>query len=452
MFFFGVLREWLNLLVRSIESPDTRWNGIRITVEVVGPILLIHVLPGLLVRRAGPWALVLSYGTVPWYLFVRDYPVAAAQLYAKVPKAIKCCVAKIRTAAHRALVQAVRRGAQWYASESGQKIAQPARKAGDAVAQLFLPLVSIFVVPVLLLCLLMELTIYCSFLFLVASTWGVVYFELLKAICKRSAQSSTPPTLDQHLRDVAQQQYATCKPLPHLQKKFDTLAAKPHTAGLVPLLPAFRPSWSTLTEADAPYLVRYSKHCAFLSLPASTWKDIEQGWRVALHEQIRLLIREELARRPPSSDIEPLTVSHSVYELAGIAVRLLLPLPCLQPLSRPFRFGAFLPFLVTYPIAHVIRKRTTPSFPPNYSCPTSLHRTGAVPAFSHSLYAFTVTAQTSQVSPQDFSDLFAASLRLAAAETVACRAERLSHEAILNAVLVWKVRKTEEEERRLERE
>ncbi|GAA5842719.1 hypothetical protein JCM11251_002332 [Rhodosporidiobolus azoricus] len=117
--------------------------------------------------------------------------------------------------------------------------------------------------------------------------------------------------------------------------------------------------WLDLLQADEEYLAVCVDYHVAVGTGQPTWGTIPIGLLLHANQTLVNLLQDELLRHPSSPITKVVSFRNVRLELAGIIIKYFFPLPHLQRLSRPFRFEAFLPFLITYPSMQLV----PPTFP-----------------------------------------------------------------------------------------
>ncbi|GAA6026888.1 hypothetical protein JCM8097_005936 [Rhodosporidiobolus ruineniae] len=288
--------------------------------------------------------------------------------------------------------------------------------------------------PTIFLIGLLETVFYVSAAILLASIWATVYLETANVVF-----NSFKPKRRQHeLRDLAAHDGQATRHFERLRSKFNHASLQPEVT--LVLEDIVCPRWLALRNADDGYLSDYTEYWRQLSSVPSALPGVHSDVYKSAATSLISVLEEELSDRPPSRSIDPRSFRHRVAELAGIVLKYLLPFSSFKHLHRPFRLRAFLPFLVTYPGMRFIRTSTW-----NYQLSDQLLGGEAV-AFTVALYNFLLASQRTQpaLTKQQVSDALGGYLRMASARIEAVKAEEKAHEAILDAVLVWKARREDE--------
>ncbi|GAA6000999.1 hypothetical protein JCM10207_007367 [Rhodosporidiobolus poonsookiae] len=262
-----------------------------------------------------------------------------------------------------------------------------------------------------------ELLFYLTFLLLIAASWGVIYYELWKAISRRFSPFNQELSIGAHLKRLARHHIHTASAYSASRAQFDLVG---------PVQPA--PLSAALERVEKP------------------WRALEQ-LKTAQLLPIALALESILEERPNASLLFSTSFKLTIYEMAGIFSRYLLPLPCLKHLFRPFRLAIIVPFLMTYPV-FLLSMYTTGG-------PGAVLSAGPAPtdnslaSFDNAAFAVVAWAHWAGLTASQASKLLHAQLRVYTTHRAAVQAEKRAHEAILDAVLGWKAYKLElERERR----
>ncbi|GAA6001014.1 hypothetical protein JCM10207_007374 [Rhodosporidiobolus poonsookiae] len=293
--------------------------------------------------------------------------------------------------------------------------------------------------------------LFCStFLLLVAASWAVIYYELWKAISRRFSPFNQELSIGAHLKRLARHHIRTASAYTASRARLD-LVAPVQSAPLFAALERLEEPSSALEQLATAQLLSYGVYCrSKLPRPSGLLWDrldfLQQG-----RSSIALALESILEERPDASLLFSTSFKLTIYQMAGIFARYLLPLPCLRHLFRPFRLAIIVPFLMTYP-GFLLSMYTTGG-------PGAVLSAGPAPtdnslaSFDNAAFAVVAWAHWAGLTASQAPKLLHAQLRVYTTHRAAVQAEKRAHEAILDAVLGWKAYKLElERERRNKQE
>ncbi|GAA6001116.1 hypothetical protein JCM10207_007419 [Rhodosporidiobolus poonsookiae] len=213
------------------------------------------------------------------------------------------------------------------------------------------------------------------------------------------------------------------RPLPSLEQLSPYLIHSMFGNKLQELLFSLRQKWRVLLHADLGEATRAHAHLLKMARTFHT-DEREVAVLLATEKVLEQLIGLRSGYR------EPVTFAAVVDELAATLFNIL-PFACLKHLARPVTLHAFLPLLITYPGYRYLtmRERECWSWP----------RTD--PYDEVARFAFLL----SKMDDPTLVWFVTAFLEAEQVDELAANAERLSHNAILDAVLAWKARKLDAE-------
>ncbi|BGP13996.1 hypothetical protein JCM10213_005582 [Rhodosporidiobolus nylandii] len=285
-----------------------------------------------------------------------------------------------------------------------------------------------------------EAFFYASPILLLAAISAVIVYEVLNAYRGRRYAAVEHAKM---LRKLALEQAATNKRSLDFMQDIGhlLLADRPRDYHLLRGLRDLSEPWLALLSRDAEFLSAFLDKSRAMSARArqQDQRDLDVLF-TALADSVEPFIVDPMAKQ---RDL----LFEDIYELAGILVNYAFPLSCLQHLSRPFRKTAFLPFLLTYPGTLLCRRLCRPPQPVEFD----LQHPVVGPVWSKALVVV-VAAQQAGLPPDRVGLYVRAQTSAVPARVAAVKAERLSHQAILDAVLAWKARKNDELKRRFKRE
>ncbi|GAA6000988.1 hypothetical protein JCM10207_007362 [Rhodosporidiobolus poonsookiae] len=283
-----------------------------------------------------------------------------------------------------------------------------------------------------------EVTAYLSVVTLLIGTSSVVVYEFCSTFRRSNRVRLATKRAFAHVRKVtaltAQEMVLSAK-LASAEAFLDNAAAQlpdpPRFSSLMKRLLPLATPWGRIIHAD-PSAV----DAAWASLQRrSEWFKTQESLST-LHAAAADTLKDRVHLHRGYR--EPLTFKATIYELAGIAIGIF-RLPRLQHLARPWQFTPFLPFLVTYPGYSLLTRyvNSTEHVPFFRGLSDSADVESLVDVlFNIEVYAPRMPLPTLQ------SFLSAFLVTQHGAEPVS-KAERLSHDAILDAVLDWRLRQLE---------
>ncbi|GAA6001118.1 hypothetical protein JCM10207_007420 [Rhodosporidiobolus poonsookiae] len=182
-----------------------------------------------------------------------------------------------------------------------------------------------------------------------------------------------------------------------------------------------RKTWHVLLRADLPVARRAHRLLLQKAQREIDWWNDTQAQTILL--TAAEVLEESMTAKPGYGD--RITFSSTVDELVGLLARIL-PFPSLKHLARPFSFQPFLPLLLTYPGLQYLVTNWPPWMQATPALFLHIRRLGAM---LHGL------------GDQAVVSLIKEFLEAEQVDELATKAERLSHDAILDAVLAWKANK-----------
>ncbi|GAA6000987.1 hypothetical protein JCM10207_007361 [Rhodosporidiobolus poonsookiae] len=229
-----------------------------------------------------------------------------------------------------------------------------------------------------------ELIFYVSFLSYLAAIWGVIYYEIAKAGMRRMCRNK-PSMWGSNLKRLAHRHIDTANSV--------------------------------------------------------SWEQLPDDFATPARNSIARACEPILEERPNTTLLYSTSFKLTIYEMAGIFARCLLPLPCLKHLFRPFRFGVFLPFLMTYP---GFRLCIRPFGSLNgFSNAKPALDVPPLSSFEIAVFSFVEAAHQDGLGARQAANALYAHLRFYTTYRAAVEAESRAHDAIPDAVLVWKAHKLE---------
>jgi hypothetical protein len=249
-----------------------------------------------------------------------------------------------------------------------------------------------------------------------------------------------------HFADLAQQQYISDEQYHAAQKALEKTVVTEDVDfdALEPSLRELSQPWLDILHSSDTELFSACQYLSieFCSSPLDNpLADVDAKMTPPSLFLFRRLLHARFVHRP--SYIRDSSLIGVSYELAGCAVRYLLPFPLIRHLSKPFRIELLAHLLLTpyitryllHPSNNIARRKGAGE-PPS-PLPAALS------ALLEAVPPFFLAAQGAQVRSGEASEVLSAYLEAVERQREAVRSEEKAHESVLDALLFRKGRKEE---------